>query len=67
VFRLGTAMLRGALWMPIFTAMRFNPWLRSYYESPLNCETPVSALGEGVTTPNEHFYVAASFRYPSCR
>jgi transposase len=32
VIRLGNARLRKALWMPILTAVRFNPWLRSYYE-----------------------------------
>ncbi|MGO9686175.1 MAG: IS110 family transposase [Beijerinckiaceae bacterium] len=32
VIRLGNARLRKALWMPILTAVRFNPWLRAYYE-----------------------------------
>lgn len=31
VIRLGNARLRKALWMPILTAVRFNPWLRAYY------------------------------------
>jgi transposase len=30
VIRLGNARLRQALWMPILTAVRFNPWLRAY-------------------------------------
>jgi transposase len=29
---LGNARLRAALWMPTLTAVRKNPWLRSYYE-----------------------------------
>jgi transposase len=32
VIRLGNARLRKALWMPVLTAVRFNPWLRNYYE-----------------------------------
>jgi transposase len=32
VIRLGNARLRKALWMPVLTAVRFNPWLRDYYE-----------------------------------
>jgi len=32
VVRLGNARLRKALWMPILTAVRFNPWLRAYYD-----------------------------------
>ncbi len=28
----GNARLRKALWMPILTAVRCNPWLRQYYE-----------------------------------
>jgi transposase len=32
VGRLGNARLRKALWMPVLTAVRFNPWLRAYYE-----------------------------------
>lgn len=32
VIRLGNARIRKALWMPILTAVRFNPWLRAYYE-----------------------------------
>ena len=32
MIRLGNARLRKALWMPTLTAVRFNPWLRSYYE-----------------------------------
>jgi transposase len=32
VIRLGNARLRKALWMPVLTAVRFNPWLRAYYE-----------------------------------
>ena len=29
---LGNARLRTALWMPVLTAVRRNPWLRAYYE-----------------------------------
>jgi len=29
---LGNARLRSALWMPVLTAVRKNPWLRAYYE-----------------------------------
>jgi transposase len=29
VIRLGNARLRKALWMPVLTAVRFNPWLRA--------------------------------------
>lgn len=29
---LGNARLRSALWMPVLTAVRRNPWLRAYYE-----------------------------------
>jgi transposase len=29
---LGNARLRTALWMPVLTAVRKNPWLRAYYE-----------------------------------
>lgn len=29
---IGNARLRHALWMPILTAVRKNPWLRAYYE-----------------------------------
>jgi transposase len=32
VIRLGNARLRKALWMPVLTAVRFNPWLRAYYD-----------------------------------
>jgi transposase len=32
VVRLGNARLRKALWMPVLTAVRFNPQLRTYYE-----------------------------------
>jgi transposase len=32
VVRLGNARLRKALWMPVLTAVRFNPWLRAYYD-----------------------------------
>jgi len=32
VIRLGNARLRKAFWMPVLTAVRFNPWLRAYYE-----------------------------------
>src|SRR5690242_11603773 len=32
VIRLGNARLRKALWTPVLTAVRFNPWLRDYYE-----------------------------------
>ena len=32
MIRLGNARLRKALWMPVLTAVRFNPWLRDYYE-----------------------------------
>ncbi len=28
---LGNARLRRALWMPTLSAVRVNPWLRSYY------------------------------------
>jgi transposase len=30
--RHGNARLRANLWMPTLTAVRFNPWLRAYYE-----------------------------------
>jgi transposase len=29
---IGHATLRAKLWMPVLTAVRKNPWLRSYYE-----------------------------------
>src|SRR2546430_12186907 len=29
---LGHAALRAALWMPVLTAVRKNPWLRAYYQ-----------------------------------
>lgn len=29
---LGNARLRSALWMPALTAIRYNPWLRAYYQ-----------------------------------
>ena len=29
---LGNARLRAALWMPTLAAVRFNPWLRAYYQ-----------------------------------
>jgi transposase len=29
---LGNARLRAALWMPVLAAVRFNPWLRAYYQ-----------------------------------
>jgi transposase len=29
---IGNAALRRALWMPVLTAVRVNPWLRPYYE-----------------------------------
>jgi transposase len=29
---LGNARLRRALWMPVLAGVRFNPWLRAYYE-----------------------------------
>jgi transposase len=29
---IGNARLRSALWMPTFSAVRFNPWLRAYYQ-----------------------------------
>jgi transposase len=32
VIRLGNARLRKAFWMPVLTAARFNPWLRTYYD-----------------------------------
>jgi Transposase IS116/IS110/IS902 family len=32
VIRLGNARLRKALWMPVLTAVRFNPWLKAYYD-----------------------------------
>ena len=32
MIRLGNARLRKALWMPVLTAVRFNPWLRAYYD-----------------------------------
>jgi transposase len=32
VVSLGNARLRKALWMPVLTAVRFNPWLRAYYD-----------------------------------
>jgi transposase len=32
VIRLGNARLRKALWMPVLTAVRFNPSLRAYYD-----------------------------------
>ena len=32
VIGLGNARLRKALWMPVLTAVRFNPWLRGYYD-----------------------------------
>ena len=32
----GNARLRAALWMPTFTAVRRNPWLRAYYEGLLH-------------------------------
>jgi transposase len=28
----GNARLRKALWMPVLTAVRYNPWLRDYYQ-----------------------------------
>ena len=30
---IGAAHLRAKLWMPVLTAVRKNPWLRSYYEA----------------------------------
>lgn len=30
--RIGHAPLRAALWMPVLTAVRKNPWLRAYYQ-----------------------------------
>jgi transposase len=30
--RIGNARLRCALWMPLLTAVRKNPWLRAYYQ-----------------------------------
>src|SRR5216683_1357701 len=32
VIGLGNTRLRKALWMPVLTAVRFNPWLRAYYD-----------------------------------
>ncbi len=32
--------------------------------NPLNCEAPVSALGERVSTPNQHFFVRTHFPLP---
>ena len=29
---IGNARLRAALWMPTLTAVRYNPWLRAYYQ-----------------------------------
>ena len=29
---IGNARLRAALWMPTLTAVRFNPWLKAYYQ-----------------------------------
>jgi len=29
---LGNARLRHALWIPVLVAIRFNPWLRAYYQ-----------------------------------
>ncbi len=29
---IGNARLRCALWMPLLTAVRKNPWLRAYYQ-----------------------------------
>jgi transposase len=29
---LGNARLRASLWMPVLAAVRFNPWLRAYYQ-----------------------------------
>jgi transposase len=40
VIRLGNARLRKALWTPVLTAVRFNPWLRDYYERLVSRGTP---------------------------
>jgi transposase len=40
VIRLGNARLRKALWMPVLTAVRFNPWLRAYYERLVSSGKP---------------------------
>lgn len=38
--RLGNARLRKALWMPVLTAVRFNQWLRPYYDPLVSKREP---------------------------
>jgi transposase len=38
--RIGNARLRGALWMPTLVAVRYNPWLRAYYQKLVQAGKP---------------------------
>ena len=62
---IGNAGLRAALWMPILTAVRKNPWLRHYYEGlRARGKLPKVALVAAMRKLLHAIYSVAKHRHP---